>query len=123
MNEQKCRRIVRERSSGGCEVRVLDVCLGRATNFQHRKNRGQGGRYDPSNGLDVCGSGTTGCHGYIHAHPEESYRKGWSVQSWADPAAVPFEHPDFGPVLLDDVGDLHLHREPAADFDTALEAS
>lgn len=110
MNETTCRRIVRQRSNGGCEVRVPGVCLGRAGNFQHRKNRSQGGRWTPSNGLDVCGSGTTGCHGYIHAHPKESYRKGWSVRSWDDPAATPFEHPDFGPVLLDDVGDLHMRR-------------
>jgi len=113
VNETTCRRIVRQRSNGGCEVRVTGVCLGRATNFQHRKNRSQGGRWLPSNGLDACGSGVHGCHGYIHAYPEESYRKGWSVPSWADPAAVPFEHPDFGPVLLDDTGDFHFHHEPA----------
>lgn len=39
--------------------------------------------------IDLCGSGTTGCHGYVHAHPKESYENGWLVHSWDDPLNVP----------------------------------
>jgi hypothetical protein len=84
-DEQEARRLVRERSGGICER----CAAARATNFQHRQARGQGGPWTASNGLDVCGSGTTGCHGYMHAHPAESYERGWSVHSWDDPAEVP----------------------------------
>lgn len=38
----------------------------------------------------VCGSGTTGCHGYIESHREEAYERGWLVHSWDDPAEVPW---------------------------------
>ncbi|RSN65449.1 HNH endonuclease [Amycolatopsis sp. WAC 04182] len=114
MNEKQARRIVRLRSEGDCEVRIQDVCLGRATNFQHRKNRSQGGLYLPSHGIDVCGSGTTGCHGWIHANPAESYANGWSVKSTQDPATVPFKHWLHGWVLPDDDGDFDYPKAGAA---------
>jgi len=102
-DERRARAIVAERSGGTCEVRIPRVCLGRATNFQHRKNRSQGGEYSAANGLHVCGSGTTGCHGYIHAHPAESYAEGWSVRSGQDPGREPVRlwH---GVVVLDESG-------------------
>lgn len=97
--ESEARRLVRERSGGVCEVCGAQ----RATNYQHRKNRSQGGQWSASNGLDVCGSGTTGDHGYIHAHPAESYERGWSVKGAYDPAEVPVQT-RHGLVLLDDEG-------------------
>jgi hypothetical protein len=39
--------------------------------------------------ITLCGTGTTGCHGYVHANPAESYAAGWLVRSGTDPAAVP----------------------------------
>lgn len=121
MNEKIARRLVAARGSGGddyrrCEIRILGVCLGRATNFQHRKNRGQGGAWAPSNGIDVCGSGTTGCHGYIHANPAEAVENGWTVPSWADPVATPAllhtVHYGHDYVLLDDEGCYSLAPFP-----------
>lgn len=44
----------------------------------------------PSNLITVCGSGTMGCHARIHAHPKESYVKGWLVSAYNDhPETVP----------------------------------
>lgn len=83
--EKDARRLVRQRSGGICEVCGVQ----RATNFQHRKNRSQGGRWLAANGLDVCGSGTTGCHGFIHANPAKSYEAGWSVKSTGNEVTVP----------------------------------
>lgn len=81
--------------------------------LQHRDNRGMGGTTDPainlpSNGITLCGSGTTGDHGWAEEHPREAERLGYAVQSWADPATVPVLVRGLGWVLLDACG----HRRP-----------
>lgn len=99
------REKVEGRSGGGCEVRVLGVCEGRAAEWQHRKARSQGGTWAPSNGLHSCSA----CHRWIHANPTEATAAGWTVPRDADPAAVPVEdYPGWGLVRLDDAGALHL---------------
>lgn len=45
--------------------------------------------HNVENLVDMCGTGTTGCHGYVHAHPAESYANGWLVRSTTDPADAP----------------------------------
>ncbi|MCO1575002.1 HNH endonuclease [Crossiella sp. SN42] len=85
MNEHAARRTVRERAAGLCEVRVMDVCTGGGQDWQHRKNRSQGGRWEPSNGLLVCRA----CHHHIHTNPAEAMRCGWTVSASADPATTP----------------------------------
>lgn len=83
--EQLAREVTRSRSGGLCEI-CGDA---RATNFHHRKNRSQGGQWCPSNSLDLCGSGTTGCHGLVGANPKRSYEQGWLVRRGHDPAKTP----------------------------------
>ena len=116
MNEHQARALVRARSEGWCEVRIPDICRGRATNFQHRKNRSANGGWSPANGIDICGSGTTGCHGYIHANPAEATRWGWTVKSWDDPAITPVLlwtlHYQRAMVVLDDDACYHLAPWP-----------
>ncbi len=73
------------RSDGICEK----CGVAQATNWHHRKNRSQGGKNNMGNAMHLCGSGNTGCHGYITEHPAESYDKGWSVRSGFNPADVP----------------------------------
>lgn len=86
MAENSARLLVRQRSGGICEV----CGAAKATNFQHRKNRSQGGEWSASNGLDVCGMGNlSGCHGFIHQNPEAAAAHGWTVRSGMDPAEVP----------------------------------
>lgn len=75
---------------------------GRDWSIQHRRARGSGGtlRPDtnaPQNGLAVCGSGATGCHGHIEAHPEEAEANGYRVPQNGDPAEVPVNHAHLGP--------------------------
>lgn len=103
--EDKVRAALRERSGGWCEVAIPGVCLGRATNYQHRINRSQQGAYVLSAALDCCGSGTTGCHGAIHAGPARAYRNGWSVRSWDDPLTKPVLYRG-RMVLLDNEGTI-----------------
>jgi hypothetical protein len=80
MNESKCRQIVKERSGGACEVCGLE-----AVQMHHRKNRSQGGKWEPSCILHVCLS----CHIFITENPKSAYEFGWSVKSHDDPKATP----------------------------------
>lgn len=84
---RKSRPIVKARSRGRCEVRIPGKCLGRATNMHHRQREGVGPSLD-FNLIHLCGSGTTGCHGWITAHPDESWKRGWIVKTWEDPAEI-----------------------------------
>lgn len=67
----------------------------RGYSLHHRKGRhALPGLPDPhcaENLVTLCGSGTTGCHGWVHAHPEESYEQGWMIRRGGaeDPADVP----------------------------------
>lgn len=54
--------------------------------IHHRKPRGMGG----SNSLDInifpnlivlCGTGTTGCHGWVETHREQAYKDGLLIHS------------------------------------------
>ena len=35
-----------------------------------------------SNLITLCGSGTTGCHGWVHSHPQASMEAGWIVSKF-----------------------------------------
>lgn len=87
MNEARARGIVAERSGGVCEV----CGSARATNMHHRLNRSQGGTWAPSNLLHLCGSGTTGCHGFITCNPAAAGHSGAALQSHQDPATTPVQ--------------------------------
>ena len=63
-NEALAREIVDARAYGRCEG--CRCCPGRT--FQHRRKRSQGGLWLPSNGVRLCGSGTTGCHGDVDTY-------------------------------------------------------
>lgn len=63
---------------------------GRGLDAHHRKLRSRGGLGTLENGISLCGSGTTGCHGWVHANPAESRDCGWMVSSWDDPAEIPW---------------------------------
>jgi len=99
MSVIRARALVYARSNGICEV----CGCRRATNWHHRRNASQGGRWAASNGLHVCGSGTTGCHGWITTHPVLAAERGLTVRSTESPADVPVLHAAYGWVyLLDD---------------------
>lgn len=80
--------------------------------LHHRLMRSQGAGYadlhKPSNLIWLCGTGTTGCHWYVHNHPAESYEAGWLVHPEDDPHEVPVLHDKRDYVLLDDDG--HMRR-------------
>lgn len=80
------RELVLERDGYAC------VCCGRSVigwpySIHHRKRRSQGGRHTPENLITLCGSGTTYCHGHVHAHIGSSLDLGRLLLSTQDPAA------------------------------------
>ncbi len=90
-SEDYARKRVLPRNMGACEVQIPGVCRGHVESYQHRKRRGNCTKFErwaPSNGIAVCGDGTTGCHGWIHANPEAAQAQGWEVLTEENPAEV-----------------------------------
>ena len=109
MSEQSVgRELVAARSDGDCEVAIPGVCQGRATTVHHRRKRSQGGGWGAANLLALCGSGTTGCHGWVEANPKASREWGWWIFTGdGEPNTVSvFLHAHTDPrwCLLDDRG-------------------
>jgi hypothetical protein len=69
-----------------CELKCNKI----ATSMHHRKLRRFG-----DHRAENCIHLDRGCHDWIHAHPFESYERGWLVRSTLDPADVPVELPEF----------------------------
>ncbi len=67
----------------------------------HRQLRSQGGADTPENRIALHGSGTTGCHGWVHANRAEAEEAGWIVPSYGDPALVPVRCKSRGRILID----------------------
>jgi hypothetical protein len=86
--QQHGRHLVAARDEGVCII----CRRGGAANWHHRKLRSHGGDWNPSNGILLCGSGTTGCHGRAHAEPAWARLNGFIVPSWADPAEYPLRY-------------------------------
>lgn len=107
-------RLVDERDECSC-VRCGRWLQGRPASRHHRKRRSQAARgevHSPANLILLCGTGTTGCHGWVHAHPVEAREHGWMLRSTDDPKAVPMLHSLYGWVLLDERGRAHIIDEP-----------
>ena len=78
-----------------------------SASHHHRKLRSQATeteKHTPSNLILLCGSGTTGCHGWVHNHPKESYKQGWLVRSTLNPEKQPVTTSQYGRVLLTNEG-------------------
>lgn len=91
---QDTRLTVLTRAHLRCEVCDGDLSAGMSVH--HRKPRGMGGTRDEginglANLLAVCGSGTTGCHGWIEVNRSESRARGLLVYRNDDPEQVPFQ--------------------------------
>ena len=76
MSEQVARALVAERAQHMCEIALAGICGVRMASVHHRLKRSHGGGWVASNLLASCGDGTTGCHGYIEAHPTWAREEG-----------------------------------------------
>ena len=92
--------LIVERDRGACVRcgRTVDLSArGIGWSIHHRRPRGMGGSRNPvvsapANGLLLCGSGTTGCHGAVEADRDAGRQQGFLVPQWRDPVDVPVQH-------------------------------
>lgn len=91
---KRARTVVLQRDGQSCLRCGVHISV-RGYSLHHRKGRhalpGMPDPHTPANLVTLCGSGTTGCHGHVHNHPEESYRAGWMILRGGseDPCRVP----------------------------------
>lgn len=82
--ERAGKRIVHKRSGGLCEA-----CGERpAAHWHHRVNKGQGGTWDPQNGMHVC----VECHAWIGDYSTSAGFLGWHLKPNDDPAREPLRY-------------------------------
>lgn len=81
---------VLERDDFTCQRCKISI-LGRAYSLHHRKGRRGEDSHSRANLVVLCGSGSTGCHGHVHGHPNEAYSSGFMIHrlGFDDPADVP----------------------------------
>lgn len=81
--------VVLERDSHRC-VRCGVHLAGRFYSVHHRKLR-RHGDHTSANLITLCGSGTTGCHGWVHDNPDlaRDPELGYLVRSRTEPGTVP----------------------------------
>jgi len=82
------------RSGFKCERCGKSLGGGEHVSVHHRSPRGMGGTHDAkvnsfSNLMALCGSGTTGCHGWIEKNRAIALEEGWLVSKWGDPSTTP----------------------------------
>jgi hypothetical protein len=65
------------------------VSLSSTSGSRHHRQLRRHGDHSPANLVLLCGSGTTGCHGWAHANPREARRVGLIVPSWLRAESVP----------------------------------
>ena len=88
MHQGQARSLVRTRSSGYCEIAIMDVCTQLTNSLHHRRKPGR--VWEPANLLAACGSGTTGCHGWVESHPKDAHELGlWIFNGDGVPSHVP----------------------------------
>lgn len=94
-----------------CGRHVVHLERGVAWSIHHRRPRGAGGTSlawvnAAANLIVLCGSGTTGCHGWIESNREVAKEAGWLISQNGRLTAVevPLPHVLLGEVFLTDEG-------------------
>lgn len=79
------------RAQGRCERCGCDDLGSRWDGFSvhHRLPRSRGGGNGPENLLVLCGSGTSGCHGFVESYREAAYECRLLLRTGQDPASEP----------------------------------
>lgn len=77
----------------------------------HRLRRSQGVDHSIQNVIILCGSGSTQCHGWVHANPADARAGGWLLSGRQEPLAVPVLVAGQRWVYLTSTGFYHDVRE------------
>ena len=90
---KEVREMVLGRANHRCERCGTLLGMNMFYSIHHRIPRGMGGsdRQElnlASNLLALCGSGTTGCHGWIESNRSTSYEDGWLCYRNDDPRTI-----------------------------------
>lgn len=110
------REVVWSRAGGRCER--CGAVPDWHSSVHHRQPRGMGGSRQshlnkPSNLLFLCGSGTTGCHGWVESNRTKSVNDGYIVPRYAVPSTTPVKYRDDYWVTLDEDGGMTPWQPPA----------
>lgn len=99
------REVCAHRDNARC-VRCGRSLVGIPASLHHRRLRSHPfpGLHQPANLIWLCGSGTTGCHGWFHDHPAVAYQLGYMVHMSDNPVNIPMLRYDGKWVLLDNDG-------------------
>lgn len=91
-----------------CE-RCRQDFLGKAISIHHRRPRMMGGSknldlHRPANLIALCGSGTSGCHGWVESNRSEARTFGYLIQKVEAACEIPFKDLNGDWWLIDDDG-------------------
>lgn len=84
----KLRTQVEARDGNRC-VRCGTPAARDEDSLHHRVPRGRGGVNTAENLIVLCGTGTTGCHGWVEKNRAAAYKLGYLVETGIDPLDVP----------------------------------
>lgn len=110
----RAERLILQRDGGKCGrcgLHVVHMRRGVDWSIHHRRPKGRGGTSlawvnSAANGIVLCGSGTTRCHGDVESHREQAMQDGFLISANGRLKAdeVPVKHARLGLVLLNDEG-------------------
>ncbi|RSX52672.1 HNH endonuclease [Bifidobacterium callimiconis] len=83
-----------------CEQEIGSRWSGYSVHHRRLRSHPFARLHEAENLVPLCGSGSDGCHGWVHAHTGAAYRLGYLVRMWADPAGVPVYYRRHGWQLL-----------------------
>lgn len=106
------RALVRQRDGHRC-LRCDRSILDSPASIHHRVPRRMGGTSDPRsddprNLVTLCGTGTTGCHGWVESNRNEARESGWLLRDYSGLDDAMYT-PDRVLVMLDEDGGIYRY--------------
>ena len=87
MSDHTSPRVIVPLRENWCCLRCGQWCKDRPHSLHHRRLRSALGHDSVPNLILLCGSGTTGCHGFVHANPALSAQHGYLLSRYSADSA------------------------------------